>query len=116
MLRYFRPGFFAAGLAARLIGSNSASLWLDEAISKYRASVGPATYFTDLSRYTGTNLWEILLMPFANGPVWLLRLPALISSMLGLWLAWRIMDRLAFTQSQRLTAAVPWALLPGLLW
>ena len=65
--------FLAAALAIRLSGINSASIWFDEAISRYRASVSLADYFTYMSSYTGTNLWELILRPFAAGSVWLLR-------------------------------------------
>jgi hypothetical protein len=108
--------FLSAALAVRLTGLNAAAIWFDEAISKYRASLPLATYFGDLSDFIGPNLWELILRPFAVGPVWLLRLPALIASIVALWFAWRIMDRLAFTNAQRITAAVPMILLPGLIW
>ena len=36
--------------------------------------------------------------------------------MVGLWLAWRVMDQLAFTKGQRITALLPLVLLPGLIW
>ena len=110
------PWFLAAALIVRLIGINSASIWFDEAISRYRASVPLADYFAYFSAYTGTNLWELILRPFAFGPVWLLRIPPLLTAILGLWLAWRVMDQLAFQPAQRITAAIPLILLPGLIW
>jgi len=109
-------GFLAAALAVRLIGINSASIWFDEAISRYRASVSLADYFAHFADYTGTNFWELILRPFAFGPVWQLRIPPLIAAIIALWLAVRMMDKLAFTQAQWITAAIPLALLPGLIW
>jgi hypothetical protein len=108
--------FLAAALAVRLVGIDSASIWFDEAISRYRASLSVADYFAHMSDYAGTNLWELLLRPFAYGPVWLLRIPPLIASIVALWLAWRIMDELEFTHAQRITAAIPLIFLPGLIW
>ena len=73
-------------------------------------------YLTNSLDYTGANLWEFILMPFSHGPAWMLRIPALIASIGALWIAWLIMDELKFTGTQRITAAIPMILLPGLVW
>lgn len=108
--------YLLTALLTRLLGFNTASLWYDEAVSQYRSSLPWALYLRDQSDYNGVNLWDVVLRPFAHGPTWMLRLPALACSMLAVWLAWKIMDRLQFTRSQRITAAVGIVLLPGLLW
>lgn len=108
--------FLAAALAVRLIGINSASMWFDEAVSKYRAMMPLAMYATDYSDYVGPNLWEIILRPFAWGPPWLFRIPSLIAALIAVWTGWMVMERLAFSRAQRVTALVPMLLLPGMIW
>ena len=114
--RHMHVYFLAGAAIVRLLGINSASIWFDEAISRFRASVSLMDYMRYFSDYTGTNLWEVMLRPFAVGPVWMLRIPSLVAAVLALWLAARIMDRLEFTRGQWITAAIPLALLPGLIW
>ncbi len=98
--------FLLSALFLRLIGFTSSAIWYDEVHSLFRAT-HPLTYF---------NLWEISLRPFAHGPLWLLRLPALICAMASLWLAWLIMDELKFENSQRVIACIFLAAFPGLIW
>jgi hypothetical protein len=108
--------FLLVSLLVRLMGFNTPAIWYDESVTKYRASLPWMQYMRDNADYTGINLWEILLRPFAHGPVWLLRLPALACAMLSLWIAWKVMQRLGFTRPQMITAAIGMALLPGLIW
>jgi hypothetical protein len=108
--------FLAAALALRVLGLNSAALWFDEAVSKFRASLPLALYFTDYTDYIGPNIWDFVLRPFAYGPVWLLRVPALIVAMVALWLGWELSKLLLFTRPERITAAILMAILPGLIW
>lgn len=108
--------FLLSALAIRLIGFNTSAIWFDEAVSKYRAQLPLAAYAGNQLDYTGMNLWELILRPFAHGPVWLLRVPSLLAAMGALWIAWLIMHELQFTRAQRITAAVPMVLLPGLIW
>jgi hypothetical protein len=108
--------YLLLSLSTRLLGFATPSLWYDEAVSKYRASLPWLQYLHDTSEYVGVNLWEIVLRPFAYGPVWLLRIPALACAMLAIYLTWRLMDRLQFTKIQRYTTAAFLAVLPGLIW
>jgi hypothetical protein len=108
--------FLVTSLLTRLLGFLTPAIWYDEAVTYYRASLPWSLYTQDISDVTGPNAWEIFLRPFSHGPVWLLRLPALISAMIALYLAWRIMEHLNFTTYQKYTAAIGMALLPGLLW
>lgn len=110
------PTFLIVSLIIRLLGFFTPALWYDEAVSKYRATLPFAQYLTDTADYNGANAWEVLLRPFAAGPVWLLRLPALLCALLALWLCWKLMEAWGFAQHQQRTAAVGLALLPGLLW
>lgn len=112
----YLAGFLSLSLIIRLTGFDTSAIWFDEWISKYRAQLPWNMYLTDTSDFIRFNLWEVILRPFATGPVWLLRLPALICSMLALWLGWKIVDELQFNKYQRTIAASGMALLPGLIW
>lgn len=106
----------ASALAVRLLGLSASPLWFDEAISQYRAAMPITQYLIDMSDYVGPNLWELVLRPFAHGPAWLFRVPSLVVSLVALWIAWRLAERLQFTHVQQITAAIPMLLLPGMVW
>lgn len=97
--------FLVASTLIRVIGIGSSSIWGDEAISLYRAQ-----------HHIYTNIWDELLIPFSNGSLLLLRLPALLFSILSMYLAWKIMDRLNFNNRQRWISCIGLAALPGLIW
>ena len=98
--------FLLTSLFFRLLGLNASAIWYDQAISRYRAQ-----HMLLLGNY-----WDMLLVPFSNGPLWLMRIPAFLFSILALWLAWKLMDALAFTRRQRITSCIALAILPGLIW
>ncbi len=108
--------FLSAALAIRLLGLGAAAIWFDESVSYYRAQMPLQLYAADFSDYVGANVWELVLHVVAGGPAWLFRIPSLIAAMLALWIAWVLMDRLQFSSAQQITAAVPLALLPGMIW
>jgi len=101
--------FLLTSLLLRLNGLATTAIWYDEAISRYRAQ-------NMFISNQNAPMWDLLLVPFANGPVWLMRLPGLFFAMLALWLAWKLMDELAFTKPQRIAACILMAALPGLIW
>jgi hypothetical protein len=108
--------FIGVSFLIRLLGFTTPALWYDEAVSKYRSALPLDQYLADNSDFIGPNLWDIILRQFSHGPVWMLRMPALLCAMLALFIAWQIMDHLQFANPQRTTACVGLALLPGLLW
>jgi hypothetical protein len=97
--------FLLAALAMRLSGISAASIWFDESMSILHIQNGIHLYS-----------WDLLLAPFSHGPVWLMRFPSLAFSILGLWIAWKIMDRMNFSTGQRLVSCALLATLPGLIW
>lgn len=99
--------FLVASLALRLIGFCTSSIWLDEALTLWVARQPFAQ--------SPINLWMWIERLFTAN-VTTLRLPALLCGMAALYVAWRIMDRLAFTQPQRIIACVALAALPGMIW
>jgi hypothetical protein len=109
-------GLFLLNIITRLSGYLTASIWYDEAISLYRAALPLSRQFTDGSEFQGMNLYEVILRPFAAGPLWLLRLPALLFSIGSVYLAWLIMRRLNFTSTRINIALIGLATLPGILW
>jgi hypothetical protein len=108
--------FLVLAFILRLSGLASSNLWYDELVSLRRATEPLTQYLTDPSDYIGVNLWEIILRFFAWGPHWVIRLPALACAMLSLWLAWKIMLSLHFSNDQMTISALTMACLPGLLW
>jgi len=102
-----------AGALLRVWGINASAIWLDEAITAYtsRLPFGPMW-----DRVSFMPLWHVIERPFAHGPVWALRIPALICSLAALYVASLLMDRLKFSEVQKIGAAVLIAFLPGLLW
>lgn len=112
MIIYLILAFFV-----RLPGLWSSAIWFDETISYYRGGLPWAAYLADNSEYAiGPNLWDLILRPFAGGPVWVFRIPSLFFGMVALWLCWRIMVELKFTRYQIIIAASGLIFLPGLLW
>ena len=97
--------FLLSALAARLMGISSASIWFDESMSILHIQKGIYLYS-----------WDLVLAPFSHGPVWLLRLPSLAFSILGLWIAWKIMRLLNFNHGQMLVSCTALVVLPGLIW
>ncbi len=95
---------------ARLIGLGSASIWYDEAFSVFAARQPLFRMLELLSIDFTPPLWEMIIHPLAWGPLWLVRLPALLFSVGAAWLAWEIAGH---KQPVLFTAM---ALLPGLLW
>jgi hypothetical protein len=107
---------FLLNVITRLSGWLTASIWYDEAISLWRARLPLSKLWTDGAELQGFNLWEFFLRPFAGGPLWLLRLPAMVLSVASVYLAWLIMRRLEFTRAQITIAMIGLATLPGILW
>lgn len=108
--------FLTLSLVLRLSGLASSNLWFDEWVSLHRVIQPLAEYIHDPTDYIGVNLWELILRLFAFEPHWVLRLPALMCAMLSLWIAWKIMQALSFSNTQSTIAALTMACLPGLLW
>lgn len=115
-LRDFPVFLFLLNVITRLSGWLTASIWYDEAISLWRARLPFSSLLTDGAELQGFNLWEIFLRPFSAGPLWLLRLPAMLLSIASVYMAWLIMRRLGFTKTQISIAMIGMATLPGILW
>lgn len=103
-------------LLLRLLGFGTSAIWYDEAISRYRALLPLTALPGNASELQGINLWELILRPFAHGPLWMLRLPAFLCSLAAVYVFWRIVKELSFTPAQRTAALIPMVALPGLLW
>lgn len=103
-------------LIIRLLGLTAPALWYDEWISLYRAQLPFSAYIQNTQDYTGVNLWQIILTPFAYGPPWMIRLPALAFAMLATGFAIKIVRQMGYTQAQERAALLTLACLPGLIW
>ncbi|GEM_PF-1391092 len=107
-----------AGAILRAAGYTESALWYDEAMPLYRAGLPFWEMMTNQAEFSGNMLWEIILRPFValNTATWSLRLPALLLGCGTLWLAFRLMRRLAFRGTERILSSVFIAFVPGLLW
>ena len=92
----------------RLVGLYKSPLWYDEVLSLHRWAALLESMAQNL------NLWALVLRFFAD-PI-RLRWPAMICSILAIWLAGRIMIQLQFDRTQRVAGLLTLACLPGLLW
>ena len=93
----------------RLVGLYKSPLWYDEVLSLHRAGL---PFWESMAQ--NLNLWALVLRFFAD-PI-RLRWPAMICSILAIWLAGRIMIQLQFDRTQRVAGLLTLACLPGLLW
>lgn len=106
----------SAAFLVRIIGFSTPALWYDEAVSRYRANLPFSQYLADNSDYIGPNLWDIILRPFAHGPIWMLRIPSLLCALAAVYVSWLIMARLGFNRWQKTIASIFMVALPGLIW
>lgn len=108
--------YYIFAIALRLFGFNASAIWYDEAISRYRAAMPLSRLVSDLTEVQGLNAWDFISRLFPHDPLWLLRLPSLLCSIGTVWLGVQIIRKLIYNQSEQMTALIPLACLPGLLW
>jgi hypothetical protein len=108
----------AIGAVLRAATYGSAALWYDESVTLYRTSIPFMTLYTARTDNSGCLLLDLMLRPLMalGQSLWILRLPSMLASLVGLWLVWKIMQALQFTPRQQLFGAAFAAFLPGLLW
>jgi hypothetical protein len=103
------PALLFLAFMLRLLGLYSSPLWYDELLSLHRVGL---PFWEHMAQ--NLNLWELGLRFFA-APA-LLRWPALICSLLTIWVAWQIMTLLQFNRIQCTMGMITLAVLPGLIW
>lgn len=104
------------GVLLRTVLIWHAPLWYDENFT-YLVSRLP---FDRMIQATAGDvhppLWYALLWPFyqlfPDLPLWFIRVPALVFSCLGLWLFWRLMERMEITDQVKLIALAIFAISP----
>lgn len=110
-----------AGAVLRIAGFGVSPLWLDEAISLRYAQLPMLEMVRLISHDYTPPLWELLVKPF----IWILgsnevalRLPSVLASLVGLWLAWQIIREFIPEESHgaRLAAVVLVSLTPYQFW
>jgi hypothetical protein len=109
----------AAGIVLRVAGLTTSAIWFDESVSLY-VSREPFISMLQTSRdMLNPPLWELI--------VWLsfrlfgvnefgLRFPALVASIISLWLAYKLCVELGLTDKQKVAAMLFIALLPYQFW
>lgn len=109
----------SSGAALRLSGLITAPIWYDEAYSLHLIRFDPIA----LTRLAGMDfnppLWELIAWSFVRliGESEIgLRLPALLLSLVGLWLAWQLIQLLILQPWAQVSACVLVSLLPVMAW
>jgi hypothetical protein len=113
------PAFIlAAGGIIRIAGAGSAAIWFDESLTVYRSSIPFMTLFQEHSERSGDLLLELILRPILllGHSLWLVRLPSMLAAIAGLWMVYKLMDRLGFSLNQKIVSSCLVAFLPGMLW
>lgn len=114
------PLILLAGAILRIIGTGSAAIWHDEAVTLYRAGLPLISLIKNNSEGSGDLLLEGILGPLIaishSHSLWMLRLPSMIASVIMLWLIWELIQWMNFNPTQQIITAVLIAFLPGLIW
>lgn len=111
------PAFILTlGGILRISGINASAIWYDEAFSFFMARLPLGKMLAQQWIEYSPPLWSLIERPFAHGPLWVLRLPALVASLASLYVVYLLMQRLNFDQWQQSLSAALVAFLPGLLW
>src|SRR3972149_6603823 len=112
--KYLNRLILPLGIAMRLAGLTASPLWYDEAWSLYLARLPLLPMGRVAALDFSPPLWELIVWPFirAFGPEFGLRLPALLFSLISLWLAYEITRLLQFDAAERFVGMSLAALLP----
>lgn len=109
-----------AGAVIRIAGIGAGAIWYDEAYSLTLTRFDPITMARLAALDFNPPLNELILWPIVRllGEIEIaLRLPALIASLVSLWLAWRLCDELYIVRpTQRIASMALVALLPVGFW
>ena len=108
-----------AGVVLRIAGIATSAIWYDEAFSLYLIRLSPVQMVQAAGLDFNPPLWELTAWPFihAFGESELaLRLPALLCSLVALWLTWKLTKEFQLTPGQTLAAMTLASLLPYQIW
>ncbi len=115
----FTAAVVSAGVILRLVGFYTAAFWFDEAYSVYLARLPLVQMVRAAMNDLTPPLNEIVLWPvvrFLGESELSARLPALIFSLVSIYLVYKLAGKFGFTPGQRLAALALVCLLPYQAW
>ena len=106
------------GVFIRVYGYGSSAIRYDEAVSLNRATTPFIQYLIDQQIFSNLILWELILRLVAkiSQSLWIIRIPSVIFGILALYLVWKIITNLGFSNVQIIFTMIIVALCPGIIW